>query len=443
MTDRLASLYSAHIDSIQKRHDRNLAATKFDSVVIFAGAPHMIFLDDNPYPFKPNPHFKSWVPIVDNPHCAVLYTPGTKPVLIYWQPIDYWYKPAATPSGFWVSCFDVRIVRTPEEAATHFPRKGRVAFIGEPTSSAVGEINPQELLDRLHYDRSWKTDYEIECMREANTRGAKGHRAAERAFRDGLSEYEIHLEFLRASNQTEEELPYSNIIGLNENASVLHYLLHDRRRMPESERHSFLIDAGAAVNGYASDITRTYSQRKDEFARLIAAMDAAQQEMCAAVKPGMNYPELHMFAHRKVAQILVDFAFVRGIDADGVVDKRISSAFFPHGVGHFIGLQVHDVAGFQADATGRTIDKPEGHPYLRLTRTVDPRMVFTVEPGFYFIEPLLTELQAGPNARFIDWSKVDAFRKFGGIRVEDDVVVTESGHENLTRDAFKSVSSGA
>lgn len=436
MSDRLAALYPAHLKTVIERHDRALAATRFDSVIIAAGAQHIQFLDDNAYPFKPNPHFKAWVPVIDNPHCFIIYTAGHKPVLVYYQPVDYWYKPAANPSGFWADSFDIRIIPTPDDARRHFPERGRVAYIGEPMTGGLGTQNPQPLLERLHFERSWKTDYEIECVRLANVRGARGHRAAERAFRAGASEYAIHLEYLRASDQTEEEIPYSNIIALNENASVLHYLLHERET---AERHSFLIDAGASVNGYASDITRTYSQRDDEFARLIAAMDKAQQEMCAAVKPGAGYPDIHMLAHRKVAQLLVDFAFVRDIDADGVVAKRISSTFFPHGVGHFLGLQVHDVAGFHADETGRHIPKPEGHPYLRLTRNVEPRFVFTIEPGFYFIEPLLTELKKTDNSRYINWTKVDAFRKFGGIRIEDDVVVTETGHDNLTRAAFAEV----
>ncbi len=423
-----------------ERHDRALAATKYDSVVIAAGALIYAFLDDNSYPFRPNPHFKSWVPLISNPHCFIIYTPGSKPVLVYYQPVDYWYKPADAPAGYWVDHFEIRVIGTDSDALQHFPRRGRTAFIGEPLTGSVGVANPDDLVERLHFDRSWKTDYEIECMRLANERGARGHRAAEKAFRAGLSEYAIHLEFLRASDQTEEEIPYFNIIALNDHASVLHYILHERET---AGRHSFLIDAGAAVNGYASDITRTYSQKDDEFARLIVAMDSAQQEMCAAVRPGANYPDLHMLAHRKVADILVDFAFVKGIDAGGIVEKRISSTFFPHGVGHFIGLQVHDVAGFHADETGRHIPKPEGHPYLRLTRKVDPRMSFTVEPGFYFIEPLLSELKKSENAKFINWAKVDDFRKFGGVRIEDDVVVTESGHENLTREAFAKVNAAA
>ena len=164
-------------------------------------------------------------------------------------------------------------------------------------------------------------------------------------------------------------------------------------------------------------------------------MDQMQQELCAMVKPGVSYPDIHFAAHHKIAAILSQFGFVR-LDGGAIVEKGISSAFFPHGVGHFLGLQVHDVAGFMADPSGKSIPKPEGHPYLRLTRKVEPRFVFTVEPGLYFIEPLLAQLKQSENAQHVDWPKVDAFRKYGGIRIEDNVVVTESGHENLTRKAF-------
>jgi len=430
MTDRLAGLYPLHLQTLTQRHDRALAESGYDHAVIFAGAIRMAFLDDMPYPFKPNPHFKAWVPVLDNPNCYVVYTPGQRPRLIYFQPVDYWYKPAANPSGYWVDHFDIKIIATPEDAKQHFPRNGRVAFIGED------QPTPEPLLNRLHFDRAWKTEYEIECMRRANRIGARAHRAAERAFRSGASEYEIHLDYLQAANSTEEELPYANIIGLNENAAVLHYIQHDRRRLEEQRRFSFLIDAGANVNGYASDITRTHSQRDDEFAQMIQAFDAGQQELCAAVKPKISYPDLHMNAHRMVAKMLEQFRFTRDIDTGGIVEKGISSAFFPHGVGHYIGLQVHDVAGFMADRTGKSIPKPEGHPHLRLTRTVEPTHVFTVEPGMYFIEPLLADLKKSANAKYINWPKVDDFRKFGGIRIEDDVVVTASGHENLTRAAF-------
>ena len=199
------------------------------------------------------------------------------------------------------------------------------------------------------------------------------------------------------------------------------------------------IDAGAAFNGYASDITRTHSANNDEFHDLVAAMDDAQQAICNEVKPGLDYPELHMLAHRLIAGILARFNFV-SLSADEIVGKKISSTFFPHGVGHYLGLQVHDVGAFFADRTGKVIEKPEGHPYLRLTRKIEPRHVFTIEPGLYFIEPLLTEIASSENAKFINWPKVDSFRKFGGIRIEDNIAVTERGYENMTRNAFAAAS---
>lgn len=441
--EKIATLYRAHITVLKLRHDKALDVTGFDHVVFFAGAQHMQFLDDIAYPFKVNPHFKWWVPVVGNPHCFLVYTPAVKPRLVYFQPVDYWHKPAAAPSGWWTEPFDIVVIKTPEEARKFLPASGRAAFIGEwdDTFASWGklEANPQELVNRLHFDRAWKTEYEIECIRVANEIAARGHRAAEKAFREGQSEYEIHLAYLRAASHTEEELPYGNIIALNENAAVLHYYHHERARLHDKQRSSFLIDAGASFNGYASDITRTYSARKDEFRDLIEAMDEAQQELCELAGPKVNYPEIHMQAHEKVGELLSTFKFV-DLDGPTIVEKGITSAFFPHGVGHYLGLQVHDVGGFQKDAEGHTIPKPEGHPYLRLTRVVEPSHVFTIEPGLYFIDPLLADLRKSDVARHVNWKKVDQFRKYGGIRIEDDILVTDNGYENLTREAFAAVS---
>jgi Xaa-Pro dipeptidase len=321
--------------------------------------------------------------------------------------------------------------------------KGSAAFIGEWDEhfASWGDLtpNPEAVMNSLAFDRAGKTEYEIDCIYRANVRGARGHIAAERAFRSGGSEYEIHFDYLRAADHVEEETPYGNIIALNENASTLHYYAHGRRKLDESQRFSFLIDAGAGYNGYASDITRTYSARKDEFQELIDAMDAMQLGLVDMIRPNVNYPDVHLASHRGVAEILVRFGFVKDIDADGVYERRISSTFLPHGVGHLLGLQVHDLGGFMADRSGKTIPKPEGHPFLRLTRVVEPGWVFTIEPGLYFILSLLAELKNSDNAKYINWDKVDAFRKFGGIRIEDNILVTETGRENLTRKAFADV----
>jgi Xaa-Pro dipeptidase len=133
--------------------------------------------------------------------------------------------------------------------------------------------------------------------------------------------------------------------------------------------------------------------------------------------------------------ILKDHGFVR-MSAEAALDAGVTSTFFPHGLGHPIGLQVHDVAGFQASDRGGTLPRPPGHPYLRMTRALEPGMVVTIEPGLYFIDMLLAELANKPAAKDVDWARVDAFRKYGGIRIEDDVACTEGEPENLTRDAF-------
>ena len=440
---QLATLYLAHLDLVRDRFDRALAAGGFDRVVIHSGSPHIAFLDDYHYPFKVNPQFKSWIPVLMNPHCAIVYEPAKKPVLAYYQPVDYWHKPAENPVGYWTSAFDIKMMAEPGDLVALIGDASRTAFVGESDSAPEGvsfaAVNPRSVIDILHYERAWKSDYEISCILEANRIAARGHLAASKAFHSGASEYEIHLEYLRASEQIEEELPYGNIVALNENGAVLHYQQHLVQRSRNGERRSFLIDAGAQYNGYASDITRTYSSKQDDFAQLIDSMDAMQKSLCEEVRPGLDYKELHLSAHRKIGDILQKHG-ITDVDGPSALDLRITSAFFPHGVGHYLGLQVHDVGGFLADASGATIPKPEGHPYLRLTRTVEPKQVFTIEPGLYFIDSLLAELKKSDAAKHVKWSRVEELRPYGGIRIEDNVVVDADGHENLTRRAFADVS---
>lgn len=442
MTQELSQLYRDHLETVRKRFDRALEETGYDAAVIYSGALKMRFLDDMPYPFYPNPHFKTWVPLVNEPECFVVYAAGGRPEVIFHQPVDYWHKVPETPTGFWVDHVDLHIVSDEQQSRERIEnllgRSKRIAFLGEWQGRfetwLSADTNPHDLVERLHFDRAWKTDYEIECVRRANEIGARGHVAARDAFFEGASEYEIHLAYLSATEQNEATLPYGNIIALNENAAVLHYQVQNRQR-PGQERHSFLIDAGASFNGYASDITRTWSSGNGEFSEMISRMEKAQLEMCDDVKPGVDYRDIHLRAHRRIAEILRDMSFV-SMDPDQMVSTGVSGFFFPHGIGHYIGLQVHDVSGFAEDREGTPIPKPEGHPFLRLTRVIEPRQVFTIEPGLYFIDSLLAELRRSEHSDAVDWSRVDRFRKYGGVRIEDNIVVTESGHRNLTREVF-------
>ncbi|MHB1272674.1 MAG: Xaa-Pro dipeptidase [Rhodanobacter sp.] len=435
MHDQLASLYPQHLSTLRDRADKALALGGFDHLVIAAGMPGLKFLDDSHYPYAVNPHFKHWLPLTHAPGSWLVHTPGAKPKLLFLQPRDYWHVVPDAPSGHWVDAFDIVIVRQPQAAVAQLPR-GRCAVIGEPCPAVAGiEINnPPAVLDYLHYHRSYKTPYELELMREANRIGARAHRAAEQAFRAGESELGIHQAYLAAAGQIDAELPYASIVALNQHGAVLHYT--DFTRRPPQPARSLLIDAGASASGYASDITRTHAAAgAGEFQALIDSVDAAQRGFVAKVRAGQSYPELHVHAHHVLAGVLREHGFLR-MSTESAVASGVTAAFFPHGLGHPIGLQVHDVAGFQQSERGGAIARPDGHPYLRMTRTLEATMVVTIEPGLYFIDMLLQELRDKPFADEIDWAKVDHFRQFGGIRIEDDVVCTAGAPENLTRDAF-------
>ncbi|GAB2501421.1 Xaa-Pro dipeptidase [Lysobacter humi (ex Lee et al. 2017)] len=431
-----ARLYAAHLDAIRQRADDALARAGLDHLVVPSGTSHYQVFDDRDYPYAVNPQFKAWVPLVRTPGSWIVHTPGARPKLIYLQPRDYWHVVPQTPSGWWVDHFDIVVIRSPEQARPHLPPADRSAILGEP-QSALGDYapnNPAAALAYLEYHRAYKTPYEIALMRAASAIGVRAHRTAEAAFREGRSEFDIHLAYCAAARQDANDLPYGNIVALNEHGAVLHYT--ELQRDAPAESRSFLIDAGASAHGYACDITRTYARDTGgEFQALIDAVDAAQQAMCAQVRAGVDYRRIHLDAHLALAGVLRDFGVLK-TSAEAAVESGVSSTFFPHGIGHGIGLQVHDVAGFAESDAGGTIAKPEGHPYLRLTRTLAPGMVVTIEPGLYFIDMLLEDLRAGPHAGAVDWDRIERFRPFGGIRIEDDVVCTEGEPLNLTREAF-------
>ncbi|MGY3039924.1 Xaa-Pro dipeptidase [Rhodanobacter sp. TND4EL1] len=435
MPDQLASLYPQHLATVIEHADRALERGGFDHLLIAAGMPAVKFLDDNHYPYAVSPAFKHWLPLTRAPGSWIAYTPGARPKLIFLQPRDYWHVVPDAPSGYWVDAFEIVIARTAEDAIAQLP-KGHCAVIAEPTACLANleANNPEAVLDYLHYHRAYKTPYELALMREASRIGTRAHRAAERAFRMGESELGIHQAYLAAAGLIDAELPYSSIVALNEHGAVLHYM--DFTRVPPTPARSLLIDAGASASGYASDITRTHAATDaGEFQALIDAMDANQQSQVAMVRSGRSYAELHLHAHQQLAVLLKEHGFIR-MEADSAVESGVTRAFFPHGLGHSIGLQVHDVGGFAKDDRGHTVPRPDGHPFLRMTRTLEPGMVVTIEPGLYFIDMLLAELRDKPFAVDIDWATVERFRQYGGIRIEDDVACTTDAPENLTRDAF-------
>ncbi|MEQ3512382.1 Xaa-Pro dipeptidase [Pseudoalteromonas sp. BZB3] len=435
--EQLAHLYAEHIATLQQRTKTIIEREGLDGLVIHSGQAKRQFLDDMYYPFKVNPQFKAWLPVIDNPHCWIVVNGEDKPKLIFYRPVDFWHKVPDEPSDFWAEYFDIQLLLQPDQVEKYLPYdKEKFAYIGEylEVAQALGftNVNPEPVMNYLHFHRAYKTQYELTCLREANRLAVLGHKAARDTFYAGGSEFAIQQAYLNATQHMENDTPYGNIVALNENCAILHYT-HFDRKVP-AKHLSFLIDAGANFNGYASDITRTYDfERKGEFAELIKVLNDHQIELGKGLQPGKLYGDLHIECHQRIAQTLADFKIVN-LAADDIVAKGITSTFFPHGLGHHLGLQVHDMGGFMADEAGTHQAPPEGHPFLRCTRKIEANQVFTIEPGLYFIDSLLGDLAKTDNNQYINWEKVDAFKPYGGIRIEDNIIVHEDRLENMTRD---------
>jgi Xaa-Pro dipeptidase len=437
----LAAAFGPHLQSVCKSAAQALEASGFRSLLVHSGSLLTIFEDDRTYPFEVHAPFKVWVPLSDAPDSFIYFVPGERPQLLFHSPSDYWHKPPAVPQAYWTQHFEIRPIADREAARKALPKDlSATAYIGdafeELASWGVAALNPASLMRRLDFGRAAKTGYELECLREANRLGAKGHAAALQAFQAGGSEFEIELAFLRACGLREQELPYNPIIALNDGGAVLHYQLLDKQA--PARRDSLLIDAGAEFGGYASDITRTYSFQDPDFAALIHSMDEMQQSLCAGIRPGVDWRDVHLRAHQLTATLLRE-ADITSCSAGEAVATGVSSVFLPHGIGHLLGLEVHDVGGFMRSPEGGEIPRPPGHPFLRLTRVLQEGFVVTMEPGIYFIEQLLNAARSDSRARSINWPRVEGLRRFGGIRIEDDLAVTADGCENLTRDGFAAV----
>ncbi len=430
--------YAEHVATRQRTTERALAAAGFDSVVIQSGSPFTYFVDDMDAPFHPTPHFAHWTPL-EGPLHLLHVRPGKKPRLVRVAPEDYWYEQSPLGSPFWAGEFDLVSVKSAENAWKELPLAGRVAYVGDLPERAAqagvakDALNPDALVKRLDWERSRKSAYEVACLEEAEMLGARGHIAARGAFLEGSSELEIHHAYVEAVGCTDDDLPYPTIIALDEKGAILHY---HKKRAAKNGR-VLLADCGAQVNRYASDITRTWTTSKadPDFVALVGALEKIQLELCARVRPGLAYLDLHHAAHVAIADLLFTSGLIRARGEDAV-KLGLTHPFFPHGLGHFLGLQVHDVSGRQTAPDGGTTPPPRHYPFLRTTRVIEEGQVFTVEPGLYFIEMLLRPHRTGPLKDMFVWPKIDRLAGHGGIRIEDNVLVTRDGHRNLTRAAL-------
>ena len=287
-----------------------------------------------------------------------------------------------------------------------------------------------ELRDALDDLRVFKDEGELACLRRASAATAAGHRAAMRLARPGLHEYQVQAELERAFQHAGcAQLGYGSIVAAGRNAAVLHYVKNDERLRAGQ---LLLIDAGAEYRGYTADVTRTFpvSGRFDRRQRDVYEVVLAAQEACLRrARAGVTSMELQLLAERCLAEGLRSLGLLRGA-TDELVETRAVRVFFPHGIGHTLGLDVHDVQG------GRARRLPQQAPVkLRFRARLEPGFVITIEPGLYFIAALLhdPELRRRHRGR-VDFARAERFLDFGGVRIEDDVVIQPAGApRNLTK----------
>ncbi|PSF12259.1 Xaa-Pro dipeptidase [Marinobacter fuscus] len=421
----LLSLQPAHLRELQARYERVLAAEGFDSLLIASGAAPYRHRDDQAYVFQGFGPFLHWTGLTGQEHSWLLIRPGQAPVLWLYQPVDFWHATPELAAEPWQQVIEVR--RRPEPGVPELGATKRLAVVGDPQvlEAVPGEHNPEALLAAIEETRVHKTAYEIECLAEANRHALVGHQAAARAFLQGESEFGINLAYQQATGQREADAPYHSIIGLNEHAGTLHYQYYDTCA-PQKPR-SLLIDAGVRYRGYCSDITRTTAAPGEpRFAALVQGLEALQLRLCDMVAPRVDYVDIHRKTHQGIAALLSASGLVSGLSDEAMVEQGITRAFFPHGIGHFLGVQVHDVAG-------KPTPPPADAPFLRMTRTLEEGMVVTIEPGLYFIPSLLEPIRNSAAGQYLNEALIAELSGCGGIRIEDNVVVTATGARNLSR----------
>jgi Xaa-Pro aminopeptidase len=413
--------------SIHADRRARLAATLGDGIAIVATAPEVPRNRDSHYPYRHDSYFY-WLTGFAEPEAVTVLVGGAEPQSILFcrdkdETREIWdgfrYGPAAAQEEF---AFDAAHSITELDARLPelMGNRTRLAYaVGEDpvwdarvigwlnavrAKTRQGIIAPGEILDvryALDEMRLIKDAYELALMRRAAEISSGAHRAAMRATKPGCHEYEIEAELLSAFRRGGAEAPaYNSIVASGANACVLHYVFNNR---PLRDGDLLLIDAAAEFGSYAADITRTFpvngrfsAAQKDAYELVLAAQTAA----LATIRPGTPWIAPHDAAVRVLTQGMVDLKLLKG-SVDGLIESNAYNRFYMHRTGHWLGLDVHDAGEYKI--------KGEWRP-------LQPGMTLTVEPGLY--------IRPAEDVPFALWNV--------GIRIEDDVAVTESGCEVLS-----------
>lgn len=283
----------------------------------------------------------------------------------------------------------------------------------------------------LEHLRVIKNDSEIALMQKAADAASAAHLEVMISVQPSMFEWEVKDLFdttLKENGVREHSFP--TIAGTGRNGAVLHYT-REQTKLRRGEL--LLLDAGGEHKGYASDITRTYpvngkfTIRQKQLYELVLK---AQEESIQMIEPGVWMSDLQENVIRILTEGMLKYGFLKG-DLKDLISKKCISLFYPHGCSHQLGLDVHDISPPQR--------KPGAKVKVRSNQCLEAGMVITMEPGLYFIEAVLKNPEHRKKHRaHINFNKVDSYLDFGGIRIEDDILVTRNGHRVLS-DVPKSV----
>ena len=310
------------------------------------------------------------------------------------------------------------------------------------TPGVLGGNASKELIKEVVAQRSVKIDEEIDEMEKAHSISYEMHTTAMRMAKAGVYEREIvgKIEGIAFSHGC--QLSFPTILTVD--GQILHNHYHGNVL---KEGGLLVNDSGAESEmHYASDITRTvpvggkFAERQKEIYEIVLN---SQETAIQSIKPGIKYREIHLKISKIIASGLKDLGLLKG-DIEDAVREGVHAMFFPHGLGHLIGLDVHDMEDLGEDYVGyddRTKRSDQfGFAYLRFAKELQPGHVLTVEPGIYFIPALIDKWKGEKKlTQFIDYERVDKYRDFGGIRIEDNVLVTEDGRRVLGKSIPKKV----
>lgn len=435
-----------------REHRRALMARLADGLIFIKGGTAQLRNGDVHLPFRQDSHFL-YLTGVEAPDYALLLDPRTSREILLIPRVDDTHRvwlgdvPSRKASR---DCYEMKEVAYLDELPKMLSalRARRRVIYGDRASlaavSSYDQIAPlprgalarqsasfEEAMSEL---RVIKSAGEVELLLRANRVSRLAHIAAMQMGRPGRYEYEVQATFEAVCKR--EGLPhlaYPSIVASGPHSAVLHYHQNNDRLKSGS---ILLIDAGAECRGYASDITRVFpvsGQFSSRAREVYAAVLAVQKQSIAMLRPGIPIHRVHEQSCRLVLEGLKSLGVVHG-DLDSLFERKVDRVFYPHGLSHTLGLDVHDVTGGKK----RKLSKKElkEHEVLRPARfssRLEPGFVVTIEPGIYFIPALLNAPEVQKRYRdCICFDRLEPYIKMGGVRIEDDLLITETGSRNLT-----------